>query len=155
MRRVYGPLAGCKSPRIPIPLQRFCAKCQSGAPAGWDQLGLVVRDAIVDSVFVPSINPDGWVDNCASQISRERRATSPVSLQTIGVASGVFSGRGANPPTKQFGTLTASDTLTITDADTSGSRRLLYDGKRKRIRSYSPYYKGARAVCVRKRTLDE
>jgi hypothetical protein len=44
---------------------------------------------------------------------------------------------------------------TSTEANTSGSRRLLYDGKRKRIRSYSPYYKGARGVCVRKRSAGE
>ena len=53
------------------------------------------------------------------------------------------------------GMVTKDRYWTITDADTSGSRRLLYDGKRKRIKNYSPYYKGARAVCIRKRAPDE
>ena len=102
-----------------VPMYRAIARRDVDEPTvynsplaqGWDALGLVVRDAIVDSVIVPEIDPGTWLDNCASQISRARRATSPVSLQTIAVASGVFSGRGNKPPSKQFGTLVASDFL--------------------------------------------
>jgi hypothetical protein len=102
-----------------VPMYRAIARRDVDEPAiynsplaaGWDELGLVVRPAIVDSVLNPVIDPVNYVDNCASQLSRERRATETVSLQAIAVASGVFSGRGGRPPTKQFGTLLASDFL--------------------------------------------
>ena len=79
--------------------------------AGWASLGLGVQPAIVDSIIIPNIDPDSFVDDCASQTSRARRETSPVSLQTIAVASGVFSGHRGRPSTKQNGTLRASDFL--------------------------------------------
>jgi hypothetical protein len=46
-----------------------------------------------------------------SQTGRARRATSVVSLQPIAIASSVYSGRSGNLPTKQNGTLLASDFL--------------------------------------------
>ena len=84
----------------------------SSLAEGWAELGLGVRPAIVDSIFNPVIDPDNYVDDCASQTSRERRATSPISLRTIAVASTVFSGDGVSrPSSKQFGSLVASDFL--------------------------------------------
>jgi hypothetical protein len=101
-----------------VPMYRAIARRDVDEPSiyssplaeGWDALGLGLRDALVDSVPY-EFNPEIWLDNCASQLSRENRATSPISLQTIAVASGVFSGRGSQPPSKQFGTLLASDFL--------------------------------------------
>lgn len=78
---------------------------------GWTDIGLGLEPAIVDSVFLPKINPDEFIDDCASQTGRARLPVSPISLKTIAIASDVFSGRGANPPTKQEGTLIAADFL--------------------------------------------
>ena len=102
-----------------VPMYRAIARRDVDEPSiydsslaeGWDDLGLTLRTAIVDSIEIPDEGSGVWVDNCESQLSRAKRETSPISLQTIGVVSGVFSGRGPNPPTKQFGTLTASDFL--------------------------------------------
>lgn len=78
---------------------------------GWTSLGLGVEAALVDSIFLPNRDPVNFIDNCASRIGPLRSETSPVSLQTIGIASDVFSGRGTNPATKQEGTLLAADFL--------------------------------------------
>ena len=104
-----------------VPMYRAIARRDVDEPSvydsslatGWEELGLVVRNAIVDSIYRPDLDPNGngWVDDCDSQTSRERRSTSPISLQTIAVASGVFSGRGSEPPSKQNGELLASDFL--------------------------------------------
>ena len=65
----------------------------------------------MDSIPLPS-DPSVYVDNCASQTSRERKATSPISLRTIAVASTVFSGDGVSrPSSKQSGSLVSSDFL--------------------------------------------
>ncbi|RKZ16629.1 hypothetical protein DRQ53_05780 [bacterium] len=79
--------------------------------AGWEDIGLGVEAAIVDSILIPAIDPDNYIDDCVSQTGRARRSTSPISLKTIAIASDVFSGRGTNPPTKQEGTLIAADFL--------------------------------------------
>jgi hypothetical protein len=102
-----------------VPMYRAIARRDVDEPTvynsplaeGWADLGLGVRPAIVDSIPLPS-DPSIYVDNCASQTSRERKATSPISLRTIAVASTVFSGDGiSRPSSKQSGSLVSSDFL--------------------------------------------
>jgi hypothetical protein len=103
-----------------VPMYRAIARRDVDEPSvydsplaeGWTELGLGVRPAIVDSIALPNTDPVVWVDDCVSQTSREKLATSPISLRNIAVASTVFSGNGLDrPSSKQSGTLVSSDFL--------------------------------------------
>jgi hypothetical protein len=102
-----------------VPMYRAIARRDVDEPSifenaladGWGELGLGVEPAIIDSIILKNSNPPLWVDNCISRTGRARRETSVISLQTIAVVSSVYSGRSGNLPTKQNGTLLASDFL--------------------------------------------
>jgi len=102
-----------------VPMYRAIARRDVDSPeiyanelaTGWTDIGLGVEPAIVDSILVGGSDPPVWEDDCVSQTGRAGRETSVISLQPIGIASNVFSGRAGQPATKQEGTLLTSDFL--------------------------------------------